>query len=537
MTGVQTCALPIFKVIAVNDAPVATGSNVTGTEDTPKTLHWSDFGVTDVDSAITSLGIVLTQLPAHGSLQLNGVNITSTGQTISHADIDSGKLTFVPVANASGSDYATIGFQPSDGTSLLGTQATVTINVTAVADAPTLVVAPAATGDENTAISLVIKSTLVDTDGSETLSTIVSGIPVGAVLTDGTHSSGQAATVDISGWDLTALRVTPAANDGTDFALTITATSKETSTGLTASSSATINVTVNAITLIDGHAGTDTALNGTTNSDIIVGDVSGTQIVVGQNYNIAIMLDSSGSMNDTLATAKTALTTLFTDLQSKVGGNSGVVNIFLADFDTTVHEYVSVNLADKNALHQLQTVIDSISNGGGTNYEDVFKETTQWFASDMAKNNANAQNLTFFITDGQPTYYLVPGDVANTYLVSDKDPVSGKPIFEDLATAITQYQAHPGTAVTLSVGSGTSAESLTLISATGEVSTWSKDNHNVWYSNTIGVLHSTDSAGNLIYEAIAGTGYSTDSTTTTDSMASYTALAKVSVVEDRKSVV
>nr|WP_227656800.1 hypothetical protein [Aeromonas hydrophila] len=48
----------------------------------------------------------------------------------------------------------------------------------------------------------------------------------------------------------------------------------------------------------------------------------------------------------------------------------------------------------------------STNNGGGTNYEDVFKTTANWFNSSTVQGNTNAKNLTYFITDGQPTFYL-----------------------------------------------------------------------------------------------------------------------------------
>ena len=51
------------------------------------------------------------------------------------ADIQAGKLTFVPDSNENGSPYATFTYQVSDG-SLYSNTATVTINVTAVNDAP-----------------------------------------------------------------------------------------------------------------------------------------------------------------------------------------------------------------------------------------------------------------------------------------------------------------------------------------------------------------------------------------------------------------
>jgi hypothetical protein len=43
-------ATTTVNVVAVNDAPVATGGAVTGTEDTALALTWANFGVSDVES-------------------------------------------------------------------------------------------------------------------------------------------------------------------------------------------------------------------------------------------------------------------------------------------------------------------------------------------------------------------------------------------------------------------------------------------------------------------------------------------------------
>ncbi len=140
-----------ISVTASNSAPVAVSSAITGTEDTPYVFAWADFHVTDADS--TTLSIVVGSLPASGQLQfLNGTTWTAVtvGQTITQANISAGKLRFTPAANASGidayptagvgnlkKDYANFTYQGSDG-ALLSNVATMTIDISPVADAPTL---------------------------------------------------------------------------------------------------------------------------------------------------------------------------------------------------------------------------------------------------------------------------------------------------------------------------------------------------------------------------------------------------------------
>jgi surface adhesion protein len=130
--------------------------------------------------------------------------------------------------------------------------------------------------------------------------------------------------------------------------------------GGSASSTATIPVTVvpavyNAVV---GTSGDDT-FNGTDGNDIMVADIGGLTVVPGTNYNIAFMVDSSGSMStSSINAAKDSLTSVFNTLKQSLGGsNSGTVNIFLVDFDTQVNKSVSVNLNDPNALTQLKAVL------------------------------------------------------------------------------------------------------------------------------------------------------------------------------------
>ena len=120
-----------------------------GREDTPLTLNWAAFGATDVDTTQGSLSVRITGLPADGVLRLNGVPVAS-GAVISKAAIDANQLVFTPDANESGidgyatagvgnlrQDYANFNFQVFDG-SANSTPATMRIDVTPVADAPTV---------------------------------------------------------------------------------------------------------------------------------------------------------------------------------------------------------------------------------------------------------------------------------------------------------------------------------------------------------------------------------------------------------------
>ncbi|EJM22632.1 type 1 secretion target domain containing protein, partial [Pseudomonas sp. GM25] len=712
-------ATTTVNVVAVNDAPVAAPVNVTGTEDTPLVLGWSTFGVSDVDSPASSLGVKITQLPGEGKLQyLDGSTWkdVATNQTFSKADIDAGKLRFLPDANESGvngyggtglgnnqADYAQIKFQPTDG-QLLGNTGTVKIDITPVADAPTLSVADNSvkstglikevwtglsglgtdgsgansttlknvidgagkpntsgtvnnvqsdgsvtagtasktsgliyleagktytfsgtgddsllvtiggknvasttwgaggnlngsftpttsgyytldiyhhnqsgpgsydvnlsvngstpidlssagvpiytgvqdlvnagvtvsdlhgtngegyydgyklnTGAEGTTVKLSsISTALTDTDGSETLSIKISGAPVGSVLSDGAgHSFTVTATsgdANVTGWNLGTLTVTPPTYYNGQFNLTVTSTSTE-AVGGSASTTATIPVTVvpavyNSIVATSA----DDTVTGTDGNDIIVADIGGLTVVPGTNYNIAFMVDSSGSMSaSSINAAKDSLTSVFNTLKQSLGSNSGTVNIFLVDFDTQVNKSVSVNLNDPNALTLLKAVLDSMASGGGTNYEDVFKATANFFQSAEAVANTGAKNLTYFITDGQPTYYQSNEQTNPTLYgnvkLDDVVKTSNYKLGSSFATYIdsTHYLS---------------------ISTSGEVVLQTLKNGN-WNWNSLGTIHAQ---GDGTYEisSLAGSGNSTSSNTTDNSAAGFALLSGLSNVE------
>ncbi len=77
--------------------------------------------------------MLITALPAAGSLTLNGASVT-TNQVITTADIPN--LIFTPDPASNGDGYASIQFAVSDGTDL-STSHTITFDVNAVNDAPT----------------------------------------------------------------------------------------------------------------------------------------------------------------------------------------------------------------------------------------------------------------------------------------------------------------------------------------------------------------------------------------------------------------
>ncbi|MCP3686964.1 MAG: hypothetical protein GY784_01000, partial [Gammaproteobacteria bacterium] len=80
--------------------------------------------------------VKITTLETVGSLQLSGFDVT-LNQVITKADIDAGNLEFVPVGDGNGTGYDSFGFSVNDGTTDSVSTYTMTVDVTAVNDAPT----------------------------------------------------------------------------------------------------------------------------------------------------------------------------------------------------------------------------------------------------------------------------------------------------------------------------------------------------------------------------------------------------------------
>ncbi|WP_415772562.1 retention module-containing protein [Pseudomonas sp. LB3P38] len=371
---------------------------------------------------------------------------------------------------------------------------------------------------EGTSVHLsAIKTALTDIDGSESLSVKISGIPAGSVLTDGAgHTFTASATsgeANVTGWNLGSLTVTPPPYYNGQFNLTVTSTSTE-SLGGSAQSTATIPVTVypavyNAVT---ATAANDT-ITGTDGNDIMVADIGGLTVVPGTNYNIAFMVDSSGSMSaSSINSAKDSLTSVFNTLKQSMGGNSGTVNIFLVDFDTQVNKSVSVNLNDPNALTALKSVLDSMSSGGVTNYEDVFKTTANWFQSADAVANTGAKNLTYFITDGQPNYYQ-SGEQTNPTLYGN--------VKLDDVVKTSNYK--PGDTFSTTIDS---THKLT-IDSDGNATLYTLNGSKSWKASDVGTVHAQ---GDGTYE-LSLTDSGSTQTIVDNSTSSFALLSNVSNVE------
>uniref|UniRef100_A0A923G4K2 Type I secretion C-terminal target domain-containing protein n=1 Tax=Pseudomonas urmiensis TaxID=2745493 RepID=A0A923G4K2_9PSED len=382
-------------------------------------------------------------------------------------------------------------------------------------------------GPENGSVKLVgISSNLIDTDGSETLTVKLSGIPAGSVLSDNAgHSLTVGATaVDVSGWNLGSLAIKPPAYYYGQFDVKVSSTSTETVGGSTATNEGTLKVTVYPQTYTTSNLGSDNdTVSGTVNNDLVVADVTGLHVVAGKDYNIAFIVDTSGSMGSAgVDAAKKSMESVFKTLAASVkGAQSGTVNVLLVDFATQVKSTVAVKLNDAG----LQTLLDALktlSSDGGTNYEDAFKTTANWFQNLKDAGNTGS-NQTFFITDGQPTYYQ-SGEQANPNLANSSVKLDTflTTINYKAGDTVTNYQLDTTNRVSIDSSGNLTAQTR----GSFDIFTWSYK----WNTVTTGMIRAEGNGGYELSNR-AGTGNSSSDATLNNSTASFLILSALSSVE------
>ncbi|OED41007.1 hypothetical protein ACH42_15130 [Endozoicomonas sp. (ex Bugula neritina AB1)] len=219
-----------------------------------------DMGTTAEDTEIifTEADFVDQVVNMEGD-SLSVSNVRADNGSVNITDNGDGTWTVTPDANWSGT--AGIAFDVSNGTDTATSYANVIVSD--VADTANISLNDSTiTAIEDTAFALNLNVELLDTDGSEILSTSLSGIPAGYMLDDGSNieESDGSSPVDISGWDLSQLTLTPTENENSDFTITVNAVTIETASGETNTTTRTIDIDMQAVN--DGPVANEDIANG-----------------------------------------------------------------------------------------------------------------------------------------------------------------------------------------------------------------------------------------------------------------------------------
>ncbi|MBX3606480.1 MAG: VCBS domain-containing protein [Piscinibacter sp.] len=312
-----------------------------GDEDNSIALGTIAASLNDTDGSET-LALRVSALPVGATLTDGTRTFTATAGSTS-VDVSGwtlGNLRLVPPANYAGTINLAVSATATDSNGSTSTsQGTLPVQVRAVADAPavigqSLLVSVAQSSGTAAVLNLPVIATLLDTDGSESLSITISGVPTGATLNHG--SSNGSGTWTLAGGDLADLTLTLPTGYATSLSgttLTVTATSTEASNGETASTSTSLtlfadyatntpsattgsdNITgsnsqgdyINALAgndtinsrggndLVHGGDGND-SINGGNGNDMLFGDAGNDVIIGGAGSDVI----RGGAGNDTL---------------------------------------------------------------------------------------------------------------------------------------------------------------------------------------------------------------------------------------------
>ncbi|MDZ7684304.1 MAG: Ig-like domain-containing protein [Gammaproteobacteria bacterium] len=254
----------------------------------------------------------------------------------------------------------------------------------AVTDEPDLSVSDV-TGDEDTAIPLSISTSLVDTDGSESLVGIeLSG--VNGTLSAGTDNGGGSWT--LAPGEETGLTVTPPADDASDFVITVESIAVD-GTAPQASATDTINVTVNEVNdppVVNDQAFDldENGANGTIVGTLLATNVETFETLAYASTGTAFAIDSDGEITVADSAQLDYETTTVFNLTGTVTDDGSPPQ------DDTAAVAISVNPLNDNAP---DVVDDSIT------LDELASETFDVLAND-SDADLPAQTLTVSEVNG-----------------------------------------------------------------------------------------------------------------------------------------
>ncbi|WP_338424246.1 beta strand repeat-containing protein [Sphingopyxis kveilinensis] len=160
----------------------------------------------------------------------------------------------------------------------------------------------------------------------------------------------------------------------------------------------------------------DGPIEGGNFDDTLVGDPGSVTITEGQQANVVLVLDSSGSMTDSISfgggtvsrmqALKNGVNALIDSL-SQSGAQD--IRITVIDFDANGSNLGTFNLIVNGVVQNAQVLsakaaVNGMSAAGGTNFEDGLQDALSWINGGNGIAGADV-NKVVFVSDGNPTYW------------------------------------------------------------------------------------------------------------------------------------
>ena len=499
----KTSTASATKTISVTpEAPALAPASVSGTEGSAILLN---LGVTvkNLPGDSNSLSsLVVSVIPVGAKLSDGTHNFTATtGHT--SVDVHSWNLSSLTITPTNDADFSlTFAATETNGQS---TSATTTAHETVTVDplAPTVAwSSPSITGVAGSAFALGTLSDHVNSltgDTNSLKSLVITGAPVGAVLSDGHGHSATITTttqqVSVSNWSLSSLEIKTVGE--TPFTLTATATEKD-AQGNTSVATAAEAVTFGgpsiAITTFDGNAVSNPAndvLNATeAQSNLIIGG-SSTE-AVGQTVTVTLNgvqytsgpVAANGSWSVTVPSANLASAslpdgpyTVTADVKDQYGNPATEASQSLAVHETL--PTIAITTFDGNAVsnpaNDVLNATEAQSNLiiGGSSTEAVGQTVTvtlngvQYTSGPVAANGSwsvtvpSANLASASLPDGP---YTVTADVKDQYGNPATEASQSLAVHETLPTiAITTFDGNAVSNPANDVLNATEAQSNLII--------------------------------------------------------------------------
>jgi gliding motility-associated-like protein len=371
-------------VTPVNDLPTSADNSVSILEDNIKTFASAEFSFSDIDAGDVLSKIRIASLPGSGTL-FNDANLNSivdAGETVAANDevtkahIDANRLRFSPAMNGNGAPYALFQFEVSDGVAYSASAYNMTINVTAVNDAPSFL--------KGSDISICANS------GAQTITNWATSIQEGPA-----NESSQTVSFTVSNNNNALFSIQPTINASGTLSYT-------TAAGVSGSTTVTVSMQDDGGTANGGvNTSADQTFTITVNSsNITIADASLSEGNAGSaNMDFTVSLSASCTNDVTVNYATSNGTAMVSDndysstigtLTITAGNTSGIISVPVnGDVKDENNETFTVTISSPSA----GTITDAIATGTITD-DDAAPSVTLSINNATIAENAGAATVT-----------------------------------------------------------------------------------------------------------------------------------------------